>query len=364
MTTLIKQRRDTAANWTSANPTLAIGELGWETDTRKAKLGDGSTAWTGLSYIVGPDSSALNAGTSFAGDVTGLYNALKIQAISDDWAVTNDVTITTTSTLDDYATAATTSVIRWNGASALAWSGLTGGADGRVVFIFNVTAAQTLTLKHDATSTAANRFDLPGAADMALAPFSGIAIWYDATLSRWIVLGSKTVASHEAATDPHTGYVLESLVDAAGDLIVGTADNTVGRVAIGTDDKFLRSNGTTVAWEAVPFSLSFFVSGGGSAISTGIYPLWKAPFPCTVTAVKAYVDTGTTTVVNAGTGTPPEASDEDFCSSDITIDPADAWEDGTVDQNQAVAANETVSVEVKTAGTATQLTIQIDFTRP
>ena len=29
----IKLRRDTAANWTSANPTLAAGELGFETDT-------------------------------------------------------------------------------------------------------------------------------------------------------------------------------------------------------------------------------------------------------------------------------------------------------------------------------------------
>lgn len=164
--------------------------------------------------------------------------------------------------------------------------------------------------------------------------------------------------------DDHPQYMLESLIDAAGDLIVGTADNTPGRVAIGTDDKFLRSDGTTIAWEAIPFSISFVMSNNGSAIPTGIFPVWVAAFPCTVTAVKAYVDTGTTTVVNAGTGTPPEASDEDFCSADITIDPADAVESGTVNQNQAVAAGEIISVEVKTAGTATQLLVQIDLTRP
>jgi hypothetical protein len=49
----IQIRRDTAANWTSANPTLAQGEIGLETDTGKFKFGDGSTAWTGLSYSVG-----------------------------------------------------------------------------------------------------------------------------------------------------------------------------------------------------------------------------------------------------------------------------------------------------------------------
>jgi len=49
---LIQIRRDTAANWTSANPTLAQGELGVETDTSKIKVGDGSTAWSSLSYLI------------------------------------------------------------------------------------------------------------------------------------------------------------------------------------------------------------------------------------------------------------------------------------------------------------------------
>jgi len=48
--TLIQHRRDTALNWTVANPALASGEIGVETDTNKFKLGDGSTAWTGLAY--------------------------------------------------------------------------------------------------------------------------------------------------------------------------------------------------------------------------------------------------------------------------------------------------------------------------
>ena len=49
-TALMQQRRDTAANWTSANPTLLAGEIGIESDTNKIKIGDGSTAWTSLAY--------------------------------------------------------------------------------------------------------------------------------------------------------------------------------------------------------------------------------------------------------------------------------------------------------------------------
>jgi hypothetical protein len=50
LTALQKQRRDTAANWTAANPTLLAGELGYESDTGKWKVGDGITAWTSLAY--------------------------------------------------------------------------------------------------------------------------------------------------------------------------------------------------------------------------------------------------------------------------------------------------------------------------
>lgn len=47
----IKTRRDTAAEWTSANPVLSLGEMGIETDTKKFKFGDGNTAWNSLQYI-------------------------------------------------------------------------------------------------------------------------------------------------------------------------------------------------------------------------------------------------------------------------------------------------------------------------
>jgi hypothetical protein len=42
-------RRDTAANWTSNNPTMLTGEIGFETDTGKFKVGTG-VAWASTSY--------------------------------------------------------------------------------------------------------------------------------------------------------------------------------------------------------------------------------------------------------------------------------------------------------------------------
>jgi len=63
----MQQRRDTAANWTSSNPTLASGELGLETDTGKIKIGNGSTAWTSLSYAATGTITSVVAGTGLSG---------------------------------------------------------------------------------------------------------------------------------------------------------------------------------------------------------------------------------------------------------------------------------------------------------
>jgi hypothetical protein len=52
MATIIQHRRGTAAEWTSANPVLAEGELGLVTDTSRYKIGDGVTEWTELDYPV------------------------------------------------------------------------------------------------------------------------------------------------------------------------------------------------------------------------------------------------------------------------------------------------------------------------
>jgi hypothetical protein len=55
----IQFRRATAAEWVTANPILAAGEPGMETDTGVYKIGDGTTAWTSLAKLV--SASTFNA---------------------------------------------------------------------------------------------------------------------------------------------------------------------------------------------------------------------------------------------------------------------------------------------------------------
>jgi hypothetical protein len=46
--TIITVRKGSSSEWTSANPVLASGELGFDTTNRILKIGDGSTAWNSL----------------------------------------------------------------------------------------------------------------------------------------------------------------------------------------------------------------------------------------------------------------------------------------------------------------------------
>lgn len=49
-------RRGTASEWSSANPVLAEGEIGYVTDQNRLKVGDGVTSWSSLDYL---DSNVL-----------------------------------------------------------------------------------------------------------------------------------------------------------------------------------------------------------------------------------------------------------------------------------------------------------------
>jgi hypothetical protein len=82
---LIQVRRDTAANWTSTNPTLASGEMGFETDTGKFKIGTGSTAWTSLLYATD------------ASDITGTITGGSASTVQANIQVRRDAAATWTS---------------------------------------------------------------------------------------------------------------------------------------------------------------------------------------------------------------------------------------------------------------------------
>jgi hypothetical protein len=57
--TRIQLRRGTAAEWMSANPVLAEGEVGIELDSNKFKIGNGTTIWSYLPYAAGSTSTGV-----------------------------------------------------------------------------------------------------------------------------------------------------------------------------------------------------------------------------------------------------------------------------------------------------------------
>jgi hypothetical protein len=85
---------------------------------------------------------------------------------------------------DDYAPTnlATSSVLRLTTDASRNLTGITGGADGRILLLMNV-GSNNLVLKDESTSTAANRFSF--GADVTLGAKQSVLIWYDATSSRW-----------------------------------------------------------------------------------------------------------------------------------------------------------------------------------
>lgn len=98
MAVAIKSRRDSAADWTANDPTLALGEIGYETDTTKFKVGDGATAWTSLGYATGnalsvklDDLTAPDANTDL--DASTTKHGLVVKATAPAANVLNVVAI-------------------------------------------------------------------------------------------------------------------------------------------------------------------------------------------------------------------------------------------------------------------------------
>lgn len=84
MASIIQIRRDTASAWTTANPTLAAGELALETDTLKLKAGDGSTAWTSLAYYtLGTVGFLATTGGTLSGTVVAADNIIQRPVLKD-----------------------------------------------------------------------------------------------------------------------------------------------------------------------------------------------------------------------------------------------------------------------------------------
>lgn len=118
MADLWQFRRDTAANWTAANPVLAEGELGLETGTKQFKIGDGTTAWNGLVYA---NPAQVNADWNAASGAAKILNKPTIPTLTFPVRTINSQSGTTYTTVlaDGNSATAPGTIIQANNAAAL-----------------------------------------------------------------------------------------------------------------------------------------------------------------------------------------------------------------------------------------------------
>lgn len=152
MATQIQLKRGTAATMASLNLTLAAGEPGFETDTRKVKIGDGTTAWNSLRYVT---DAVVNTPTTLAADQ------------------------------NNYTLPVTADIFRFSASTPVTISGIAAGYDGQQEMLRNV-GSNAITLAHNSSnSTAGNRFSIPWAGNLVLNPGDSVTITYDTTAAVW-----------------------------------------------------------------------------------------------------------------------------------------------------------------------------------
>ncbi len=143
----------------------------------------GFTQGTATSMTLGGGALSL-----LNGNLLALSGAVYEQGIVSPTALSGDVT--------DYnpTSLSAASVLRIDpGGAARVINSLAGGGTGRMMTIVNLgTGTNTLTLLHDngATGTAAMRFYCPNEVSYVIPKFGTARAVYDATRSRWCVIGS------------------------------------------------------------------------------------------------------------------------------------------------------------------------------
>lgn len=141
--THIEQRSDYAAIWSIRNPILNRGEVGWEEDTRRAKIGNGVDTWNSLPYAnPGPEGPAGPQGPQGAqgpqgvqgppGALTGtaggdLVGSYPNPTIKSSVALGGNPTTTTQATATNNTTVATTAFVKNQAYAPLDSPALTGG---------------------------------------------------------------------------------------------------------------------------------------------------------------------------------------------------------------------------------------------
>jgi hypothetical protein len=195
-------RRDTASNWTSANPTLSGGEMGVETDTLKFKLGNGSTAWNSLNYYAPPSLDEVG-----------------------------DVTITS---------ASSGQFLKWNG-SAWVNDEIDLGTDTTGGYVASLVAGTGVTLSNNSGETATPTI----AIGQAVATDSNVT-FADVTVS-----GNLTVSGSTTTLNTETLTVNDNIIVLNNNASGAPSENAGIEVERGSSANVqIRWNETTDVWEA------------------------------------------------------------------------------------------------------------------
>jgi hypothetical protein len=146
--------------------------------------------------------TSINTSATLSGNYTNLtlVSPTEVSSTSISGGITatslacTSAAVAIEATLNNYAIGAGVSMLICTPDAARNFSGIvapSGAAVGinRTVYIYNASAANTLTLLNNSTSAAANQFNCPSATNFDIPPLSGVLVAYDAAVSRWIVLG-------------------------------------------------------------------------------------------------------------------------------------------------------------------------------
>lgn len=294
MATRMQQRRGTASQWVSSNngdgPILNAGEIGWESDTNKFKIGDGVNYWADLVYFADvEDIIGASLGgyveTSDIGAVSGVAGLdssknVIVPGTSIIVEGTTDNSYETTITVTDPTADRTITLPNADGTVVLA------DGSGNVTISGDLTVSGTTTTINSTTINATTGIVFEGTTANA---FETTLTVTDPTADRTITFPDATGTVQLRVTDvddTEIGYlngvtssiqtqldakIAKSLVDAKGDILVASANDTVARLAVGTNGYLLTANSSAtngVEWAAAPVSLPSQTGNSGKYLTT------------------------------------------------------------------------------------------------
>jgi hypothetical protein len=243
----IQIRRGTTNEWTLSDPTLDVGEMGYDTNLRRIKVGNGLDPWSDLAFAdVGPPQVVSSGGiadlTSQQQDAiaTGtvvttsdgrrwVYGGLGIKTLEASYIELADITPEwlaianrpetfppsahsashrkggfdqvanvaafiplTGSTVDNLTLPTTADVVRLTSPGSFTLNGITAQADGTTILLYNSngTLGNDITLPHlSASALSVNRFYVPWGGSYVMPANGGAAVLvYDGTAANWRVV--------------------------------------------------------------------------------------------------------------------------------------------------------------------------------